>query len=115
MARLSVIQTQPQFQLRYILAIVLLSLSALYFGRYAIWGTKGLLGLWKEEAQLTELSKQLAHQREENASLEKYVNRLSSRSLDLDFLDERARATLGFAFSDEVIILEEPTKENTHE
>ena len=42
--------------------------------------------------------------REERAALGNKVERLSERYLDLDLLDERARAVLGLVREDELII-----------
>lgn len=75
-----------------------------YFGYAALQGDAGLVEqvrLAREEAELTRELAALEAQRRE---MEALALRLSERGLDLDLLDERARAVLGYARPDEIVI-----------
>ncbi len=56
--------------------------------------------------QLQESQSILSLKGEEKSELEDKVKRLSSSSLDLDLLDERARAVLNYAQHDDFVILD---------
>jgi len=70
-------------------------------------GLRGEQGLAvQREAERTERSLQaeLSALRAERAALENKVRRISEDYLDLDLLDERARAVLGLVHADELVI-----------
>ncbi len=78
----------------------------LYFSFYTINGERGLrryLHLRQEINYAEEIAAKYSRQKHE---LEEKVRLLSSDSLDLDMLDERARAVLNLARKDEFIILD---------
>jgi len=78
-----------------------------YFSYFTINGDRGLLRymyLNKEIAQSQKIFDQFRGQKEK---LEKNVRLLSSNSLDVDLLEERARIVLNYVGEDEFIILEE--------
>jgi len=78
----------------------------LYFLFYTINGERGLLKyfyLKKEIAQAQKIEDQYNRQKTE---LEGKVRLLSSSSLDLDMLEERARAVLNYVGTDEFVILD---------
>ena len=94
---------------------LVLVLVFVYFTFYAVKGERGLIkymNLNKEVAD-ARLMKQ-KYECEKNNWQEK-VNRLSSQSLDLDMLDERARLVLNLAGEKEFVIfdsdLDEPKKD----
>ena len=67
-------------------------------------GEFGLFRLIQFEAQEATLRDQLSELHQERLGIENKTKRLSNEFLDLDLLDERARAVLGLARGDEVII-----------
>ncbi|MEO1549908.1 MAG: septum formation initiator family protein [Pseudomonadota bacterium] len=75
-----------------------------YFAFAATQGNYGLFRLIQVQAQAELLQEDLAALKSEREALENRTRRLSSEHLDLDLLDERARAVLGFARGDEIII-----------
>lgn len=87
--------------------LICLILLFFYFGFYAFYGERGLrkyLYLSKEVEYARSLSEQYGHTKED---LKYQVTLLSPESLDLDMLDERARAVLNFVGDDEFIILDD--------
>ena len=72
------------------------------FGYHALQGDFGLFSLMQIEAEEDSLAADLAALRRERAALENLAVRLSEGYLDLDLLDERARAVLGHMRPDEV-------------
>jgi cell division protein FtsB len=75
-----------------------------YFAYAALQGDTGLVEqvrLAREEAELTARLEDLQAQR---ARMQNLTTRLSDEFLDLDLLDERARAVLGYARPDEIVI-----------
>ena len=87
--------------------IVMLMLLSSYLSYFAIKGDRGFLKylyLQNKVSEAEELNKNYDRQREE---LEQKVKLLSSSSLDLDLLDERARTVLNMIGDDEFIIIDE--------
>ncbi len=87
--------------------LILIILMFFYFSFYTINGDRGLIKyfyLKKEISQASKLSKGYKASREQ---LEEQVKLLSSSSLDLDLLEERARVVLNFVEEEEFIILDE--------
>lgn len=74
-----------------------------YLGFHAVSGERGVVALFKENRKLAQLKLELADVQQERAALDKKVLGLSSNSLDLDLLDERARLVLGMAGKNEVV------------
>ncbi|MEM1313158.1 MAG: septum formation initiator family protein [Pseudomonadota bacterium] len=75
-----------------------------YFAYAALQGDTGLVEqvrLTREEADLTARLEALQAER---AEMQNLAHRLSDAYLDLDLLDERARAVLGYARADEIVI-----------
>lgn len=86
--------------------LILCVLLFFYFSFYTINGERGLLKymyLSKEIGYAKKIAAQYSSQKEK---LEAKVRLLSSSSLDLDLLDERARVVLNFAAGDEFVILD---------
>ncbi len=84
----------------YILLIAVLAV----FGHSALQGEHGLAALRQAEALEAELTTELAGIGEDRHVLANLVGRLDERHLDLDLLDERARAMLGYVRREELVI-----------
>lgn len=87
--------------------LVLLILLSSYFSYFAIKGERGYLKYLYLQNKVTEAEKLNANYDKRRAELEQKVNLLSSNSLDLDLLDERARAVLNVLGENEFIIIDE--------
>lgn len=83
---------------------VLLIIVGAYFTFTAVQGDYGLFRRIQIEAEITRLSEELATLEAQTARMEILTRRLSDEYLDLDLLDERARAVLGYARPDEIIL-----------
>lgn len=75
-----------------------------YFTFAAVQGDFGLFSRAEIEAQASELQVQLDQLNTEVAVMENLTRRLSDTYLDLDLLDEQARAVIGLLRSDEIVI-----------
>ncbi len=75
-----------------------------FFGYAALQGETGLVEQVRLAREKTSLEAQLAALRDERQGMENLTRRLSERYLDLDLLDERARAVLGYVRADEIVI-----------
>ncbi len=87
--------------------IVLLIALFSYFSYFAVKGDRGFLKymyLQDKVAQAEQINQNYDEQRRE---WEQKVRLLSSSSLDLDLLDERARTVLNMIGDDEFIIIDE--------
>jgi cell division protein FtsB len=76
----------------------------LYFTFAAVQGQFGLFNRVQVQAENANLTERRDALRTELATLENRTRRLSDEFLDLDLLDERARAVLGWVRSDEIVI-----------
>ncbi len=83
---------------------VVLVLFAGYFVFSAVQGEYGVLRRVELEAEKDMLTAELALLEAEAAKMRDRTRRLSDDFLDLDLLDERARAVLGVARLDEIIV-----------
>jgi len=72
------------------------------FLHYAIQGDHGLFALVELQRDRTALAQEVAALRLEREELATRIEGLQGPSLDLDLLDERARAVLGLMRDDEV-------------
>jgi cell division protein FtsB len=80
-------------------------LSAMgYLSFAALQGDHGFFRLVQVEAQEAQLADELAGLEAERATIANRVRRLATDTLDLDLLDERARAVLGLGHPDEIVI-----------
>lgn len=77
-----------------------------YLGYHAFEGDSGLYSYWMTQTRIAETQGELDLARTERLALEDKVLRLSpdQGSLDLDYVEERARDVLNFAHPDEIII-----------
>jgi cell division protein FtsB len=74
------------------------------FAHSALQGEHGLAALHEAEALEHELRSELELTGAERAEMQNLVRRLDERYLDLDLLDERARAVLGLVRPEDVVI-----------
>lgn len=93
---------------RTVAGALLFAFGFFYLGFHALNGERGFYAMLKEERKRDALQEQLAQVRAERKGLEKQVSGMSSSSLDLDLLDERARVVLGFAGQDELLVSSPP-------
>jgi cell division protein FtsB len=75
-----------------------------YFTFAAVQGDFGLFSRAEIEAEASELQVQLDLLNAEVALMENLTLRLSDTYLDLDLLDEQARAVIGLLRGDEIVI-----------
>lgn len=79
------------------------SLTA-YMTYHLFQGNRGLVALWDLKKIVREEKGILEHLTDETASLAKKVKKLRPQSLDIAFLEERAREVLSLALPEEVIV-----------
>ncbi|MSO68908.1 MAG: septum formation initiator family protein [Alphaproteobacteria bacterium] len=97
-----------RFRARHILLPLIGSLAIVYFGYHAVQGDRGLFA-WVAKSNEAEVARaRVDALRTERAGLEHKVARLRPEGLDLDLLDERARAVLNLSSPDEIVIIERP-------
>jgi cell division protein FtsB len=84
--------------------LLAVGLLLVYFAYHAVSGSRGLVAVLELKREIRATEAELDRLIEERITLEGQVKRLRAESLDLDLLDERARATLGLIHEDEVIV-----------
>ncbi len=87
--------------------IVLLMALCSYFSYFAIKGDRGFFKYVYLQEKVAEAEKVNESYDKQRQDWEQKVKLLSSSSLDLDLLDERARTVLNVIGNDEFIILDE--------
>lgn len=95
---------QQRLSISVIVFFVLMILAGLYFSFAAVQGPSGILRRVQLEAETQDLIAERDRLREEVDSMANLTRRLSDQFLDIDLLDERARAVLGIIRADEVVI-----------
>jgi len=75
-----------------------------YFAHYALHGAYGYGALVSHTHEIAALQAELEELQRETARLEQRTGLLRSSSIDPDMLDERARAMLGYAHPEDLII-----------
>jgi cell division protein FtsB len=75
-----------------------------YFAFAAVQGDNGVFRRVELEAERAVLAAELVSLDAQLAELRDRTRRLSDGYLDLDLLDERARAVLGFVRADEIVV-----------
>ncbi len=83
---------------------VLLAGVIAIFAHSGLQGDHGLVAYREAEVEELQLRAELAELQAEHDVLANKVLRLSDRYLDLDLLDERARAVLGLVRADEMVV-----------
>jgi cell division protein FtsB len=81
-----------------------LAVAIAYFGYHALTGEQGVLNWIVVENEIRATEIELAETRADREALEEIASRLRSDSLDLDYVDERARAILNVAHPREFIV-----------
>jgi cell division protein FtsB len=87
--------------------VVVLMLLCAYFSYFAVRGDRGLLTYISLQQKVAEAEKMSNNYDRKRKELDQKVKLLSSNSLDLDLLDERARAVLNVIGDDEFIIIDD--------
>ena len=75
-----------------------------YFAAHALTGESGLLAWVGYKHRIAMLEAELAEATMLRADLEDRASRLRVETLDLDFLEERARALVGVGRPDDIIV-----------
>jgi len=104
---------QIKFRFQRALPGALVLVALVYFGYHSLEGDHGLFKLQAVEAQMVELEAKAALLGDQRADLDRKVASLRKDNLDLDLLDERARAVLGFQEPGEIVIYTDP--ESSHD
>lgn len=86
--------------------LIFCALLSLYFLFHGISGERGLLKLLYLRSEISTAEKIADNYHRQKIKLEEKVKLLSSSSLDLDLLDERARVVLNLVSPDEFVILD---------
>jgi cell division protein FtsB len=87
---------------------IALGAGILYLGAHAVTGRQGLVAYVDLQAQERALEQRVAGLEQEHADLEARAARLRPETLDLDYLDERARITLAAGDADELVFALDP-------
>ena len=82
---------------------VVLGAAILYLGANAVTGHQGLLSYVDLQAREHQLEERLASLKQQRMQLEARAARLEPSSLDLDYLDERARVELAAGDANEIV------------
>ena len=86
------------------IAPFLLVLMVAYFGVSFVQGDRGLLAWIRLNDEIAVANADLGELRAERRRMEHRTQLLRPDALDLDMLDERARALLGFSHKDEIVV-----------
>ena len=87
-----------------VIAMILAICIAGYFAYAGVQGEYGVFRRIETQARITGLEAERDRLAEKVAALRARIEALSTDSLDLDLLDERARRVLGMVRADEVIL-----------
>jgi len=87
---------------------IALGAGILYLGAHAVTGRQGLVAYVDLQSQERALEHRVAALDHEHARLEARAARLRPETLDLDYLDERARITLAAGDSEELVFALDP-------
>lgn len=94
--------TLKRFSLTGFLALVIA-----YFGYHAMNGEQGVYNHARIQIEIAAVEAELAETRAQRERMEDRVARLDERTgaVDVDYLEERARAVLRFAHPSEIVVL----------
>lgn len=91
---------------------VLLGISILvYFIYHGFSGGRGILNYWSVQQKVEDKLFELHTLQQKKQDLEEKVRRLHPKSIDLDFLEERAMKVLNFFHKDHIIVIQKNTEE----
>lgn len=94
-----------QSKLRPLVLPALCLAATAYFASHAYSGSSGVLAREAVDQRVVALKSELAAVTEQREQMEKKVRLLRAASVERDMLDERARALLGLAAANEVIVM----------
>lgn len=83
-----------------------------YFGFHAYHGEYGIYSKYQTEARIVDARQRLEATTSDRKELERRVQLLHDGTIEKDMLDEYARRALGYARSDEVVIMLDAPKVN---
>jgi cell division protein FtsB len=86
------------------IAPFMLILMVAYFGMSFVQGDRGLLAWIRLSDEIALVQADLADLMVHRTRMEHRIQLLRANGLDLDMLDERARALLGFVHNNEIVI-----------
>ncbi len=89
-----------------VLVLIGFAFFMVYLGYQGLYGNHGLVALMRQKSQIERLAFELEDIRTHRLHLERRTRLLRPDSLDLDLLDERARADLVYAHPDDLVILD---------
>jgi cell division protein FtsB len=104
MKDLGLIRTREPLRLRHALIPLACMIVISYFAYHAVYGRHGFIAWLSLQNRVDTLEQQLAEVRATHDQLDRQVALLRPESLDPDLLDERARATLGLANPNDIVI-----------
>ncbi len=110
------IRTSEPMRLRNALLPVICMIVIGYFAYHAVYGRHGFIAWQSLRNRVDTLEQQYAEVKSARERLDRQVALLRPESLDPDLLDERARAALGFANPDDIVIFHDdpaPSKSTT--
>ena len=106
METLHLIRPSRPLRLRDALVPLVAAIAIAYFAYHAMHGRYGFINWLSLQDRVATLKGELKDVSAEREKLERRVALLRPESLDPDLLDERARAALGYAGPNEIIILD---------
>jgi cell division protein FtsB len=109
MKDLGLIRTREPLRLRHALIPLVCLIVLSYFAYHAVYGRHGFIAWLSLQNRVDTLAQQLAEVQKTHSELDQQVSLLRPESLDPDLLDERARATLGLANPNDIVIFRERT------
>lgn len=99
------VKRAKQRKLRHLLTPFLCAVLISYIGYHTLTGPRGLTGYLEAEARLHQIQTEEAKLSSKREGLERKVSRMRPDNLDLDLLDEQARAILGYADRNELVYI----------
>lgn len=102
------IRTSEPLRLRNALLPIICMIVIGYFAYHAVYGRHGFIAWLSLQNRVDTLEQQYAEVKATREQLDRQVALLRPESLDPDLLDERARAALGFANPDDIVIFQDP-------
>jgi cell division protein FtsB len=83
---------------------------SLYFGYYAIWGSRGMLALEDAQAELGVQHEKLVELQGQHTLLKQHIDQMSDGHVDLDLLETLSRGQLMNAAPNQVAVRRKPDK-----
>lgn len=83
---------------------LLLALALFYLAFHVVSGERGVYAWFRESKRLEALKAELAETAAKREAYERRIKLLRSDAIDLDMLDEQARAVLGFMGPNEAVV-----------